>query len=210
MKRQGHHQYDLFHSRPIPNDHCQSFKSALARRTLTEHLSDSVSHSSPKVHQSLDITMVRYIASVIVPYPRSKVFPLLADWRNLAIWDLNITSSVYSPDQSNPTPGVGTRYDVRFSANGLKDVPVDYVCTEYVSPERCSYTGIARFFKSQDSIVCEDAEDGNTKVTAEFNLGFRGILAPLSFVMNGAMQSTGPIVMKDIEKFVKERLDESG
>lgn len=49
-----------------------------------------------------------------------------------------------------------------------------------------------------------------TEITAEFNLAFRGVLNPLSFTLNSAMQKTGPTVMTEIEKFVHDKLGSSG
>lgn len=152
--------------------------------------------------------MVKYAGSVVVPFARERVWKLMSDWTNLAAWDLNITHSALAAGQPPGAAGVGTKYDVLFSANGLKNVKVSYTCTAFDPPERCQYLGLATLFRSQDSVACEALPDGQTKITAEFNLSFRSVLAPLSFLMNGAMQETGPVVMKDIEKFVTEQLAE--
>lgn len=150
--------------------------------------------------------MVKYSSSVIVPFARERVWKLMSDWTNLAAWDLNITKSVRAAGQKPDQVGVGTKYDCAFSANGMENVKVDYECVLFDEPNKARFVGLARLFRSVDTIQCEDAANGATKITAEFNLAFRGLLAPLSFLMNGAMQSTGPVVMKDIHKFVEEQL----
>lgn len=132
----------------------------------------------------------------------------MSDWTNLSIWDLNITKSVLAADQKPGQVGLGTKYDCEFSANGMENVKVAYECVQFEAPQKCRYIGLAQLFKSVDTVECVAEGDNATKITAEFNLSFRGLLSPFSFVMNGAMQKTGPIVMKDIEKFVSEKLAE--
>lgn len=129
----------------------------------------------------------------------------MSDWTNLAAWDLNITKSELASEQSSSKIGLGTKYNCAFSLNG-KEIPVDYECIRYDAPKLAQFRGIASLFESKDTIECESTSDGQTKLTAEFNLSFRGLLSPLSFVMNGKMQKTGPIVMDDIEKFVGKQL----
>lgn len=152
--------------------------------------------------------MVKYSSSVVVPFARERVWKLMSDWTNLSAWDVNITKSALSPDHTPGPPAVGTKYVCEFSANGMENVKVDYECVLFDPPARCQYVGLARFFRSVDSVQCDPEGDASTKITAEFNLSFRGLLSPFSFLMNGAMQSTGPLVMKDIEKFVAEQLAE--
>lgn len=92
----------------------------------------------------------------------------------------------------------------------MKDVQVDYECVEYDEPHKCTHVGLAKLFRSEDAITCEPVDNGTgTKITGEFNLSFRGLLSPLSFIMDSAMQKTGPIVMEEIEKFVKKELGAS-
>lgn len=130
----------------------------------------------------------------------------MSDWTNLAVWDINITKSVLADDQKPNQVGIGTKYDCEFSANGMENVKVDYECVYFDAPTKAQYVGLARLFRSVDTVECEAEGENTTKLTAEFNLSFRGLLSPFSFLMNGAMQKTGPIVMKDIEKFLTERL----
>lgn len=152
--------------------------------------------------------MVKYISSITVPFARDRVWALLSDWSNLSAWDMSITQSILAPSQKSDKVGVGTKYNVLFTANGMKNVKVEYVCSVFDAPNRCQHIGTATLFRSQDTFQFDVVSETETKITAEFNLSFRCILAPLSFLMNGTMQETGPIVMKDIDKFVHEQLDE--
>lgn len=152
--------------------------------------------------------MVRYRSSVVVPYVREKVWKLMSDWRNLAIWDVNIKKSQLAEDQTGPI-GMGTKYDCTFSM-GSYDMDVNYECVLFDAPRKCQHLGFATLFRSRDTIECEPVvgDADKTRITAEFDLSFRSVLAPLSFVMKGAMDKTGPVVMKDIEQFVQKRLQE--
>ena len=62
------------------------------------------------------------------------------------------------------------------------------------------------FVRSKDTIEVVKTDDGGTEVTAEFQLYLRGLLYPLSFVLDGAMQETCPKVMKDLDKFIADEL----
>ncbi|CAN8065830.1 unnamed protein product [Agarophyton chilense] len=150
--------------------------------------------------------MVKYRSSVIVPYARDRVWKLMSDWTNLSKWDVNITKSQLAASESTDAQGEGTKYECAFSLNG-KPIDVDYTCVKFDEPNICQFVGLAKLFRSQDSLEFESKDD-ETKITAEFDLAFRGLLSPFSFVMNGAMQKTGPIVMEDIKKFVTEQLRE--
>lgn len=152
--------------------------------------------------------MVKYSSSVIVPFARERVWNLLSDWTYLSAWDVNISKSELSSEQKNEQVGVGTKYYCEFSANGMRDVPVNYECVAFDAPNKCQYVGLANLFKSVDTIEFAPEGDNATKITASFNLSFRGLLSPFSFVMNGPMQKTGPVVMKDMEKFVEAKLSE--
>lgn len=129
----------------------------------------------------------------------------MADWSNLAVWDLNISKSVLSAGQKVGTMGVGTTYDCAFNAGG-REMDVIYECTKFEAPNNAQFVGMATLFRSEDSIECEEVSTNETKITAEFNLKFRGILSPISGLLNGAMQKAGPVVMKDIEGFVGKEL----
>ncbi|PXF43661.1 hypothetical protein BWQ96_06566 [Gracilariopsis chorda] len=148
--------------------------------------------------------MVKYRASIVVPYAQERVWKLMSDWTNLAKWDINITKSVLAESEQPGACGEGTKYDCAFSLNG-SEIPVNYNCIKYDEPRTCQFLGLAKLFRSQDTLEFEKEGEG-TKLTAEFNLAFRGLLYPFSFLMNGAMQKTGPIVMDDIQKFVDEEL----
>lgn len=153
--------------------------------------------------------MVRYISSVTVPFPRQRVWALMSDWTNVPSWDLNITKCTLAEGQPPGSIGKGIHYDCLFSSSSMKDIEVDYECVVYDPPHKCSYVGLAKLLRSQDSIACESVDnDTATKITAEFNLDFRGLLSPFSFVMNGAMQKTCPAVMDEIKKFVGKELGE--
>lgn len=152
--------------------------------------------------------MVKYSSSVIVPFARERVWKLMSDWTYLSAWDVNISKSQLSSGQKAGQVGVGTKYYCEFSANGMSDVPVNYECMVFDAPNKCQYVGLAKLFKSVDTVECAPEGDNATKITASFNLSFRGLLSPFSFVMNGAMQKTGPVVMQDIEKFVATKLSE--
>ncbi|KAI0558669.1 START-like protein [Gracilaria domingensis] len=130
----------------------------------------------------------------------------MSDWTNLAKWDVNITKSELAASEPADARGEGTKYDCAFSLQG-SDIEVDYTCVKYEEPDLCQFVGLAKLFRSQDTLEFESKDDG-TKITAEFNLTFRGLLSPFSFVMNGAMQKTGPIVMDDIKKFVTAQLED--
>lgn len=153
--------------------------------------------------------MVRYTNSIIVPFARERVFSLMSDWRNLSSWDTNIVRSELSKHQKveHQTIGVGTKYDCAFKV-GSYQMPVDYTCTQYDTNVFCQYEGYTTLFKSLDFIHCDDVPDqvGSTKITASFSLAFRGPLSPLSFLLNSSMQKTGPVVMKEIDTFVRRQL----
>lgn len=148
--------------------------------------------------------MVKYRSSIIVPFARERVWKLMSDWTNLSKWDTNITKSHLAKQESPNATGLGTKYDCAFALNGL-EIAVDYECIKFEPSNVCHFVGLARFFKSQDSLEFETVADG-TKLTAEFNLCFRGLLSPFSFAMNGSMQKIGPVVMEEINKFVEEQL----
>lgn len=155
--------------------------------------------------------MVRFIGSVIVPYSRDRVFTLMSDWTNLKIWDINIIKSDLSPNQSQ-TSGKGTRYDCAFKVGNRAPIDVAYECVSFTDNTEARFLGLATLFRSEDAVSVADVpgQPGHTNLTAEFNLSFRGLLSPLSFVMQGQMDKTGPIVMKDIETFVTDNLGHAG
>lgn len=151
--------------------------------------------------------MVRYSNSIIVPFARERVWRVMADWRNLSAWDTNITRSELSPEEKPDAMGKGTKYDCAFKA-GPTELSVDYTCIQFDPPFYCEYEGYAKLFKSNDSIRLEDVPglENSTKLTATFNLEFRGPLNPVSFTLDGSMQKTGPKVMDEISKVVHEKL----
>lgn len=149
--------------------------------------------------------MVRYTSSIIIPYARDRVFATMSDWRNISVWDMNITKSELSEGQKPAQTGLGTKYNCAFSVGG-RDLDVDYECIKYEEPNVAKFLGLASLFRSEDTVVCEPHEENSTKLTMDFNLRFRGILSPLSFALDGAMQKTGPLVMKDIKNFLDEQL----
>ena len=152
--------------------------------------------------------MVCYTGSIVVPFARKRVFELMGDWTNLCKWDTLITSSVAASPET--VPGVGAKYDATFDLRG-RPLPVDYICTKYDPPTYAEFEATASMFKSRDWVRCEDTEQADhTKVTASFDLSFRGILAPFSFLMDKAMQKTGPLVIKDIGTFLHDNLAEPG
>lgn len=152
--------------------------------------------------------MVRYIGTVVVPFSRERVWALMSDWTNLSKWDTNISRSELASNQKAGQVGVGTRYDCAFKKSG-KELEVAYECVKFEEPRFCEYVGLATLFRSQDSVRCSSLENGSTEITAEFNLTFRSVLNPLSFVLDGEMQRTGPVVMNDIQKFIEEELGSS-
>lgn len=118
---------------------------------------------------------------------------------------MNISKSELSEGQKPDQTGLGTKYDCAFTVGG-KDLAVDYECINYETPNTAKFLGLASMFRSEDSVTCETHDEHSTKLTMEFNLKFRGILTPLSFVLDGTMQKTGPLVMKDIKNFLDEHL----
>lgn len=154
--------------------------------------------------------MVRYQGSIVVPFARERVWQLMSDWRNLAAWDVNISRSELAEGESPDNVNVGTRYSCTFDLKG-RSTEVDYRVQSWDVLNSCSFVGLAGIIRSQDSLSFEDhpGADPATKISAEFQLNFRGPLALLSFVMNGKMQSTGPVVMKDMEEFVNKKLSAS-
>lgn len=151
--------------------------------------------------------MVRYSSSIIVPFARDRVWKLMADWRNLSAWDTNITRSELGKAEAVDAMGKGTKYDCAFKA-GPTELSVDYTCVQFDPPYYCEYEGYAKLFKSKDSIRLEDVPEdpGATKLTATFNLEFRGPLNPASSLLDGSMQKTGPKVMDEIRSFVTNKL----
>lgn len=152
--------------------------------------------------------MVRYEASVIVPYGVDDVFALLSDWRNQQHWDRNITHSALAEGHTDPTAGVGTKYDAQFVVGNRPPVAVDYVCAAYKAPAECMYHGSSSALKSADGLRFEPAGEGSTTVTGDFSIEFRGWLAPFSFLMSGVLNTAGATIMKDIKAFCDERLGE--
>lgn len=153
--------------------------------------------------------MVKYNGSVTVPFARARVSKLLSDWTNLAAWDMNITRSERIAGQPGED-GVGTRFSCTFELNGRAS-EVDYRCVALDRGALARFAGTTSLgpgvgVRTQDTLAFRDAPDGGTIVDAEFDLRFRGLLTPLSFLMNGTMQETGPVVMKDIDAFVKKEL----
>lgn len=155
--------------------------------------------------------MVRYNGTITLPYPRAQVWRVMSDWTNLAAWDINITRSERVAGQPSPD-GVGTKFSCTFNANGHSS-DVDYACVRFDKQSCAQFVGTATLagpvgFRSQDTLAFRDGEtDGTTELSAEFDLKFRGLFSPLSFVMAGSMKETGPIVMRDIEKFVAEQCE---
>lgn len=154
--------------------------------------------------------MVRYTGSVIVPFAKDRVWNLMSDWRNLSKWDTNVSQSTLESGTNENDIGLGTHYDITFKMRE-REIPVAYECMRFDKPDYCEYVGLATLFKSKDCIRFEGLQDDShsTKVTAEFNLNFRGLLSPLSFVFNGAMQDIGPKVMKDIDAFLNVSLTDT-
>lgn len=155
--------------------------------------------------------MVRYNGSLTVPYPRARVWKLMADWTNLAAWDTNIVRSERVAGQP-PEDGVGTKFDCTFDLNGKKS-QVDYTCVKYdpVKMDTAQFVGLSSLYpgvgvRSQDTVSLRDAAGGGTIIDAEFDLKFKGLLTPLSFVMGSSMAETGPKVMKEIDAFVTKEL----
>lgn len=150
--------------------------------------------------------MVNFTASITVPYARQRVWPVLSDWTNLSRWDINIKTSTLAAEEASDAPQKeGTCYDCTF-AMGQNIIPVAYKCVRMQPMSECQFQGLARLFRSVDTLSFEEMGDAQTRVTASFELNFRGLLAPFSFVMGGAMRDTGPIVMKDIAKFLDDEL----
>lgn len=163
----------------------------------------------PNLRSKTEKKMVRYVGKVIVPYTRERVFELMSDWRNIEVWDMNIVKSNLAEGHTDPSKGLGTRYDCQFKIGDKDPIGVAYECIKYNAPVECEFQGLATLFKSKDCVKCEKKGDG-TEITADFNLDFRGLLSPFSFIMNGTMQKTGPIIMKDIEQFVNSSLGYAG
>lgn len=156
--------------------------------------------------------MVVYTGKVVVPFAKPRVWALMSDWTNLAAWDMNITRSEREAGQAEGD-AVDTRFDCTFSLNGRVS-QVAYVCREWAAGETCAFEGVARLaplvgVRSRDRIVCREVE-GGTEVEASFDLKLMGLLRPLSFVMGSEMATTGPKVMKDIDSFVREKLEGGG
>jgi Polyketide cyclase / dehydrase and lipid transport len=158
--------------------------------------------------------MVRYNGSITVPYARARVWKLMADWTNLEKWDLNISRSERLSGQ--PTAdGVGTKFSCTFDLNGKKS-EVDYTCVKYDAEKMdvAQFSGLAALaplvgVRSQDTLSFRDAEGGGTVIDAEFDLTFRGLFTPLSFVMGSSMKETGPKVMTEMDTFVAKELGEN-
>lgn len=147
--------------------------------------------------------MVRYKSTITAAFPRARVWELVSDWSKLSIWDMNVKSNI--PISGTPTSGVGAEWDCKFEMNGRK-IDAKYKCLEWVAGKRAVFEATSTFVRSLDTIEVADAANDATDVTAEFSLYFRGPLAPLSFVLNGAMQETCPKVMKDLEAFINDSL----
>lgn len=131
----------------------------------------------------------------------------MADWRNLSLWDTNITRSDLSSEEKPDAMGKGTKYDCAFKA-GPTELSVDYTCVVFDPPYYCEYEGYAKLFKSNDSIRLEDVpgQTDHTKLTGTFNLEFRGPLNPASSLLDSPMQKTGPKVMDSINELVHKKL----
>lgn len=147
--------------------------------------------------------MVRYSGTIKTAHNRARVWELISDWSNLALWDMNVKAN--TPRAGTPTSGVGAEWDCKFEFNGTK-TDARYRCVEWDAERRAVFEASSTFVRSRDTIEVADVPGGGTAVTAEFQLYLRGILSPFSFVLNGAMQDTCPKVMKDLTAFIEERL----
>jgi hypothetical protein len=150
--------------------------------------------------------MVNFTGKLVVPYPRQRVWDLMSNWANVVHWDSNLTSSIRTPDQPKPDR-VGTKYSCIFDLNGTKS-DVDYTVIAFEDKKLAQFEGFTNRLRSCDTLAFADASDAlnSTQITANFDISLRGILRPLSFLMNGAMQSTCAAVMTKMEKYIHAEL----
>lgn len=150
--------------------------------------------------------MVRYRATINVAHSTDKVWKLLSNWTNLALWDINVKEMIPIEAEGVPKAGVGAMWDCKFEFNGRK-TDAKYRCVEYTEPTKAIFEASSPFVRSKDTLQIKQGADANSsQVTMQFELYLRGLLSPLSFLLDGAMQSTCPQVMKDLEGFVDEQL----
>lgn len=147
--------------------------------------------------------MVRYRGTIKTKYPVSRVWELVANWTNLAVWDMNVKKM--TPIDGTPSSGVGAGWDCLFEFNGNK-TDAKYKCVLWEPEKKAVFEATSPFVRSKDTIEVVKTEDGGTEVTAEFQLYLRGLLFPFSFVLDGAMQSTCPQVIKDLDKYIDDEL----
>lgn len=108
----------------------------------------------------------------------------MSDWTNLAKWDLNITRS----ERVGPAAadGVGAQFSCTFDLKG-KQSQVDYGCVQFDEGEVAQFVGTTSLgpgvgIRTQDTVALRDAPGSGTVIDAEFDLRFRGLLTPLSFL----------------------------
>jgi hypothetical protein len=151
----------------------------------------------------------------IPPFLLSSMWPsdfALQNRTNVQHWDLNIIRSERVPEQ--PTPDrVGTKFSCTFDLKG-RHSEVDYTIIKYNAEAKdlAQFEGLTSRLHSTDTLAFADVSDrpNHTELTASFDLNLRGVLSPFSFLMNSTMQSTCANVMKEMEKFIKIRLDGTG
>jgi hypothetical protein len=151
--------------------------------------------------------MVQFRQKLVVPYARSRVFALMSDWTKSSKWDNNLTTSVRKPDQ--PTPDrVGTKFDCIFELSG-KASDVDYTIIAFEEGKIAQFEGFTDRLRSCDTLRFADAPGNprHTEVDANFDLTLRGFIRPLSFLMQGPMNSTCAVVMQKMETFIHEELE---
>lgn len=105
--------------------------------------------------------------------------------------------------------GVGTKFSCTFDYNGSK-TEVDYTCIKFNADTKdmASFEAFSKMLHSIDTLSFADipGKTDHTEITGDFNLQFRSVLKPFSFMMGGPMRRIGPKSMQGIESLLHERL----
>lgn len=140
-----------------------------------------------KLHETLETSL-----------DRESAFGYVADWGRQAEWDPNTTSAKRIGDGG---PEVGARYALEVKM-GRRSVPMEYVITQLVAPERVVLVGEGSGVWTEDVITFSETGSG-TRVDYQAEIKLSGLLGLAQPLLGRAFES----IAKGAVEGMKRELD---
>lgn len=140
-----------------------------------------------KLHETLETSLDREAA-----------FGYVADWSRQAEWDPNTTSAKRIGDGG---PEVGARYALEVKM-GRRSVPMEYVITQLVAPERVVLVGEGSGVWTEDVITFSETDSG-TRVDYQAEIKLSGLLGLIQPLLGRAFEG----IAKGAVEGMKRELD---